>query len=234
MDDKQLAKKFHDKKFLKSNEFINLVAKFFSILKEYKMIVILAGIVLLIIGVTIPALKWYRLKEVQSFNKKLYSAQTSIKKEAAYRGLITDYKNLQASQFARLKLIDDLMDHQQVDEARQVIENGLQGDDRNIFTTLLVLKNINIFKENNKYKEAAAFAKNNENKILETFLGQYQLIYADLLLLDNNRSEARKVYEKLSQFSGIGAEGQKQLVDFDPVVANKAKDKLLLLDLGIL
>lgn len=234
MDDKQLAKKFHDKKFLKSNEFANLAAKLFNIVKENKFFFILGIIVAIALSVSIYGLKYYHLKQVESFSQKFYLAQKSLKKESLYRGLINEYKDLPGSQFVRLKLIDDLLDHNQTQEAQKVIEQGLQNNDKDIFTTLLVLKNINILKEENKYQQAAEYAIKQENKVLSTYYGHYQLIVAELYLLSDNNGDARKIYEKISAFVPLKNSGQKIVNQFDPAVINQAKDKLFLMDMGVL
>ena len=159
MDNRALAKKFHDKKFLKSNDFVTFTSKFVDFLSDNKGLVGAAVIVLIVLGFSIPGLKWYRLRQINSFNEKLYGAQKSLKKESLYSELITDYQSLPASQLARLKLVDELVDHDKKEAAQQVIAEGLLADKRDIFTTLLVLKNLGLLKADKKYSDAIAYAR---------------------------------------------------------------------------
>lgn len=232
--ERNLEKKIHDKKFLRTNDLQNFTATSISLVQENKGLFILFVVFLVSIGLMIPGLKWYRLKQVDEFNTKFYQAQKSLKKEEAYRLLIDEYKSLPAVQLTRLKLVDELVEHKEVDQAMKVIESGLAGDERNIFSTLLILKAMDLLKQQGKITEAAQFATGRENRIIESFVPQFKMILADLFLISNKKEEARKIYQDLSTFGGFSSDKQTIAGSFDANMASEAKEKLLLIDLGVL
>ncbi|MBF0104359.1 MAG: hypothetical protein HQM16_03420 [Deltaproteobacteria bacterium] len=234
MDNEKLVKMFQDKKFLKSNEFAATVDKIYVFLKQNKQITLTALGIFLVLVLAIPGFKWYRLKQIDAFNTKLYQAEKSLKKEALFREIIGNFKGLTASQYVRIRLINDLLDHDKKDEALKVVDEGLTQKGQNIFTTVMALKKIALLKQQGKFSEAAAEAVRLENKILPTFLNRYKMITAELYLLNKDTGKARAVFEELGEFAGVGAEAKAGLEDFDPVLANQAKDMLLFLDLGVL
>lgn len=233
MDDKQLEKLFHDKEFLKTNSFATAMEKFILFFKENRGLSLAALVVLVVMGLSIPLFKWYRMNTIEDFNTKLYEAQKSLKKEDLYRELIANYKNLTAAQYVRLKLVSELIDHSKKDEALTVIDQGLSGTDKNIFTTLLTLKKLSILKQDKNYALAAQEAARLEQKVMDAFVNNYRMITAELFILAGERENARALYEKIGEFEGVGA-GAGELEDFDAALAGQAKDMLLFLDLGIL
>ncbi|OVE80524.1 hypothetical protein BVY03_06085 [bacterium K02(2017)] len=235
MDDKKLEKLFKDKKFLRSNDFVLAFKKAVLFLKENKNITFGLVAVLLLIGTAIPGFNWYQEKQVLKFNQKLFEAQKSLKKEELYKDLLQNYKNMKSVQYVRLNLINNLLDHNETDKALSVINEGLQNTNKDIFTTLLVLKKIRILKEQKKYKEAAQIASNFHNKILDGFLNKFRMINADLFMLAGDKIAAKKIYQDLGDFAGVGADSSENLEsNFDPAITNKAKDILLLMELGVL
>ena len=116
----------------------------------------------------------------------------------------------------------------------QVINEGLEQGDRNIFQTILILKQVNLLKEQGLFEEAAKFIAKHEKSAIKPFLGQLKIIQGDLLILANKKEEARKVYDFIARFSA-NTEGQKDAADdYDAAASKTAKEKLLLLDLGVL
>lgn len=230
MNNDELSKKFHDRKFLKSSDFHEGVASILTSLKDNKLYFIFALIVGLALIVAIPGFKYYRMKRVQTFNEKLYDTESGLKKEEGYKQLIQDYQDLPAHQYARIKLVDYYLENQDMPNALAEIDNGLKQDGGDIFSTLLVLKRINFYKKENKYQEALDFALAQEAKIMESFKNSYKMIQADLCLLTDDKSRAREIYQALQQ------EPNEQEVspDYDPQIVEKAKDQLFLLDLGVL
>lgn len=234
MDNKELEKKFSDKKFLKSNELQNLAGNAVVFIKENKNLVVAGVVVLVVIGLAIPGLKFYRTQQITDFNKKLYQADKGLKKVQKYQSLLKDFSSLPAAQYVRLKLIDEYIEHSEVEKAEAEIQAGLKTPERSIFKTLLVLKQVGRLKKNQKFKEAADFILAHETKVIPPFLGRLRMIRADLLLLAGQKDSARALYQQLGNFEGAGAEGESALVDFDPQLANEAKDQVLLIDLGII
>ncbi|MBU0505286.1 MAG: tetratricopeptide repeat protein [bacterium] len=234
LDDKKLRKMFSNKKFLRKNEFAVLTKNIVSFVKQNQKIVISLAVVVVFLGMAIPVANWYKLNKMEKFNKALFSAEKSLKKEELFQNILTNYSNLPASEIARLKLVDDLFSHQKEAEALKVIDEGLRGNGQTIFKTLLVLQQTNHLKEKNDFSLAASFIKQNEPKVLKTFLNQIRLLRGDLLLLAQNKEEARKTFETVARFSETDEKQQTSLVDFDSQAATTAKEKLLLMDLGVL
>lgn len=230
MDNDELRKKFHDKKFLKSSGLHEGIASVLTVLKENKSYFISALIVGLVLIIAIPSFKFYRMQRIQSFNEKLHSTENGLKKEEGYKQLIEEYQDLSAHQFARIKLIDHYLENQDMTKALAEIDSGLKEDRHDIFSTLLVLKKINLLKKDGKHKEALDFALAHEVKILDSFKNSFKLIQADLCLLTGDKQKAREIYQSLA----LLAAQEEILPDYDPVVVEKAKDQLLLLDLGVL
>lgn len=236
MDNKELIKKFSSKKFLKSNQLREMANQTLQFVKQNRGVVVVAVILLLAIAISIPSLRYYRLKRIESFNLKLYEAQKSLKKKDSYQELVQDYKDIPAHNLARLNLVDNFLDNQQREEAYQAIDQGLT-DEKDIFTTLLVLKKINLLKEDAKYQEAADFAMNATNHIIPSFMGRYKLIQADLLLLSDQKDMARKIYQELVQRNAQSEDAEMENIPMsgrDQGVEAQAENQLLLLDLGVL
>jgi predicted negative regulator of RcsB-dependent stress response len=234
LDDKKLRKMFSNKKFLRKNEFAVLIKNAVTFAKQNQKIVIGLVVVVAIVGMTIPAFNWYNLDKIEKFNKALFSAEKSIKKEELFQNILTNYSSLPASEIARLKLVDNLFSHQKENEALKTIDEGLVGSEQTIFKTLLVLQKTNYLKEKNDFSLAASFIKQSEPKIIKTFLNQIRLLRGDMLLLAQNKEEARKAFETIARFSETNETEKTSLVDFDSQAAKTAKEKLLLMDLGVL
>lgn len=239
MNNDELSKKFHDKKFLKSSDFHEGVASVLESLKDNKLYFVFALIVGLALIVAVPSFKLYRMKRVQAFNEKLHDTENGLKKEEGYKQLIQEYQDLSAHQYARIKLVDYYLENQDMPKALTEIDNGLKEDGSDIFSTLLVLKRVNLFKKGNKYKEASDFASAHESKIMESFKYSYKMIQADLCLLADDKAKAREIYQALTLLAAseeIQQEPNEKKVasDYDPQIVEKAKDQLFLLDLGVL
>lgn len=239
MNNDELSKKFHDKKFLKSSELHESVASLLRVLRDNKLYFVFALIVGLVLIVAVPSFKLYRMKRIQSFNEQLHATESGLKKEEGYKQLIQEYSDLAAHQYARIKLVDYYLENQDRTNALAQIDSGLKEGGGDIFSTLLVLRGINFYKKDGKYKEALEFALAQEAKIMASFKYSYKLIQADLCLLADDKPQAREIYQALT-FLTANDEAQQEsnqekvLPDYDPQVVEKAKDKLLLLDLGVL
>lgn len=235
MDEKNLIKKFHDKHFLKKNEFADLVGHVLTFIKANKAFVIGCVVVVLIFGFGMPALRWYKAQRIERFNTQFFEAEKSLQKVASYEQLLRDYKSIPASQLARLKLVEALVEHNQSEDAVKVLDEGLkQGSQNNIFSTLLVLKRIDLLKAQSKYLEAADFATNHRNQIIKTYLSQYKLLQANLLLLAGKKDEARTFYQQLVAEADVSDDGEKPKAPSDSPAVRVAKEQLMLLDLGVL
>lgn len=234
MRDKELQKKFHNKKFLKTNEFAVFAGKLVAAAKDYKVLAVLILVAALVLVVGVYGLRWHRLKRAQAFNERLYQAQTGLKKETLYREILNEYSDIPASQYARLALVDYLLDHNRADEVAQEILMGLKRPGPDIFTTLLVVKNIAILKGRGEFLDAASFADKNRDRVLQTFRGRLDLITANLYLLAGKKESARDTLEKIVASAQRKEAGQVGVTGFDPRVVKEARDRLLLLDLGVL
>lgn len=232
MDDKALEKKLTDKKFLKSNDLVTAATVVVNWCAKNRGLTMAFALVLVLLGLTIPGFNYYRQKQVLDFNAKLYQASKSLKKEQLYRELVAEYQSLPAAQLARIQLINNLLEHDDEAGAIKEIEAGLNSEARDIFQTVLILKRANIFKKNEQFLEASKFIADHEKQVIVTFINRMRMIRADLLLLSGERKGARELYQELASFEGAGAQGL--TTDFDPALANEAKDQLLLIDLGVI
>ncbi len=235
MDEKNLIKKFHDKHFLRKNEFAEVVAQLITFVKANKPLVSAVVVLALIFGLGLPTLRWYKAHQIEQFNTRLFEAEKSLKKVESYEQLLQEYKNIPASQLARLELVETLVEHNQAEEAATVLDEGLKhSSQNNIFSTLLVLKRLDLLKAQNKYLEAVDFATNHRNQIIKTYLPQYKLLQANLLLLADKKDEARTLYQQLIAETEVTDDGQKQKASPDSSAVRVAKEQLMLLDLGVL
>lgn len=232
MDEKSLEKKLTDKKFLKSNDLVETTSKFVLWAQANKSIVVGLVFVLTMIAIAIPVMRYFHTQKINTFNQKFYQATKGLKKEQSYRELLNEYKDLPAAQVVRLELIDNLLEHNSEDDAIKEIDAGLDSSKRDVFQTILVLKRVGILKQNKKFKEAADFIDQHEKQIIVPFLTRMRMIRADLLLLSGERDKARELYQQLAAFEGAGSTGL--TTDFDPALANEAKDQVLLIDLGVI
>lgn len=232
MDEKSLEKKLTDKKFLKSNDLVETTSKLVLWAQANKSIVIGLVLVIAMIGIAIPVTRYYHAKKISTFNQKFYQATKGLKKEQSYRELLSEYKDLPASQLVRLELISNLLEHNSEEEAIKEIDAGLDETKRDVFQTILILKRVGILKKNKKFKDAADFIDQHDKQVIVPFLTRIRMIRADLLLLAGERDKARELYQQLAAFEGAGSTGL--TTDFDPALANEAKDQVLLIDLGVI
>lgn len=233
MKDSALAYKISDKKFLKQNELAEALGRLWRFVKNNRNRVVsfLSVIVLLALGVF--GLKLYRVHRIESLSEAFFLAKTSLKKETLYRDILTRYGDLPASQMARLNLAQYFVENQQTVEALKILNDGLKSADKTVFSTLVVLKSIDLLKTEKKYGEAAALALENEKMVMDYFLPRLKLIQAGLFLLAGQKDKAKLGYQNLSTMLPTEVD-DKNSKDFDPAVVDEAKDQLLLMELGIL
>lgn len=232
-DSSVLAYKFSDKKFLKQNEFAEAMGRVWSFIKKNRNLVISFLSVITLLGLGIFGLKLYHGHRIQLLSEASFAAKTSLKKEALYRAILARYSDIPASQMARLNLAEYLVENQKNAEAQKVLSEGLKGADKTIFSTLVVLKAVDLLKTEKKYGEAAALASENEKHVMDYFLPRLKLLRANLLLLAGKKEDAKSAYQNLSQVADIDV-GDKKSKEFDPTVVDEAKDQLLLMELGVL
>ena len=147
MDNKALKKKFSSKEFLKTSDLHTSTGKVLAFVKANKNIVILVCLILVGLGVGIPGYRLYHTKRVEAFNQQLFVAAKGLKKADNYMQVIKDFSDLQAHQYARLKLVNHYIDNQDNESALKQIDEGLLQTKADIFSTVLVLKKINILKK---------------------------------------------------------------------------------------
>lgn len=236
MDEKELLKKFHDKNFLKKNEFAETVSKIVAFVKANQTLVIVVVGLAVLLGVGLPTLRWYQSHRVVQFNTQLFEAEKSLKKIDLYAELVKEYDSIPAVQYARLKLVENLVEHSQLDEAAAQLDEGIKKESKpGIFPTLLVLKRLDLLKNQNKYLEASDYAINHQNNILKAYLPQYRLFQANLMILAGKKEEARALYQKMIAEAETLNEGDTTPVKSDNTAAvQEAKEQLMLLDLGVL
>jgi predicted negative regulator of RcsB-dependent stress response len=236
MDERELLKKFHDKQFLKKNEFAEMMSKIVAVIKANKALVVTGVVLAVVLGIGMPTLRWYQAYRVETFNAKLFEAEKSLKKIDLYQGLVKDYSSIPASQYARLLLVDSLVEHRQFDDAAKQLDQGIKKNNRpDIFSTLLVLKRLDLLKNQEKYLEASDYATNHQNNILKTYLPQYKLYQANLMILAGKKDEARALYEKIVAETETTTEDTPETAKTqNAAIVKTAKGQLMLLDLGVL
>lgn len=233
MKESALAYKMSDKKFLKQNEFAEAMGRFWGFVRNNRHLVLSFLSVIILLGFGVFGLKLYRTYRITSLSEASFMAKTNLKKEALYRDILAHYGDISASQMARLNLAQYLVENQKIVEAQKLLNEGLKGADKTVFSTLVILKSIDLLKAEKKYGEAAVLASENEKHVMDYFLPRLKLIQADLFLLAGKKDEAKSLYQSLSAVSG-GEVGDKNSKDFDPTVVDEAKDQLLLMELGAL
>lgn len=236
MDEKELLRKFHDKQFLKKNEFAEIVTQIVGFVKANKALVVVVVVLAILLGVGMPTLRWYQAHRIEIFNAKLFEAEKSLKKVDLYQELIKNYSSIPASQYARLMLVDSLVEHNQFDDAAKQLDQGIKKSGQpDIFSTLLVLKRLDLLKNQEKYLEASDYATNHQNNILKTYLSQYKLYQANLMVLAGKKDEARSLYEKIIAEAETKNEKIPEATERQNTeIVKTAKGQLMLLDLGVL
>lgn len=231
---KALEKKFHDKDFLKQNEFANLMAKILFFLKKYRFAVLIFFAGLVIAGISVPVLNWRRLKQIDAFNARFYQAQKSLKKEEHLKLVMEEFARLPASHASRLELVNVLADHNKPQEALSTLKEGIESSESGIFATLMILKYLDLLKSQNQFKEAAVFGHDHLKKVIPSFQQDFKLLLAEFHLQADEKDKAQKIYEELSANS-IEAAGEGNVLQmFDPRATDKAKERLLLMQLEVL
>lgn len=234
MNNAALEKKFTDKEFLKTNDFAGGVGKVVALVRDNKMPMLVGLILVVLAGLSVPAISWYRAGQVKAFGEEFYQAKKGLKKEEAYRQLIAKNPQLSASQLVRLELVDTLVGHDDIDAALKVINEGIIAQKPDIFNTLLVVRGAGLLKAQNKFDEAANFAKAHQVDVLKTFINHLKFLQADLMVSAGKQAEAKVIYQELTSPTGVGVDASGSLSDFDPQIAAMAKEKVLLIDMGLL
>lgn len=222
-----------DKDFLKRNEFADVVKSGISFFQDYKIPLALLVAALLAIALGIPAYRYYRSNQIEDLSRRFYEAQKGLKKEQAYSDIIRDFPGLPGAKLAHLKLAEHYVGNQNPEKALATLDEGLQGAESDILGTLLTLKKIDVLRSKGDLAAATRFAEESEGKVLPTFRGRLKLLRAELLLTAGDKAGAKTVYESIvASLAGL-AEGNAAVTGgFDPEIVSKAKEQLLLLNLG--
>lgn len=229
---KTLDKKLKDKEFLRRNDFLEAVTKVSPLVKEYKVPLIFLGVVILVLMVGLPVLNGLRSHEVEEFNAKFYQAQQEGG-EQVYQEILNEYSSWPASHLVRLNLADHYLNTKNYDKALEVVNEGINGAEENVLSTMLILKKIDILKEQGKLKEAAQIVDENMNKAIPTFRSRLKLLQADLYLHAGQNEKAKQTFQSIvDEGMDLNLEGEETLSVFDPNVVEKAKEQLLLLEMG--
>ncbi len=234
MNNAALEKKFTNKEFLKTNDYVGSVGKVAMLVRENKAPMLVGLVLIVLAGLSVPTIKWYRANQTKAFGEEFYQAKKSLKKEDAFRQLIAKNPQLSASQMVRLELVDTLVGHDDIDAAIKVINEGIIAQKPDIFNTLLVVRGAGLLKAQNKFDEAASFAKTHQVDVLKTFVNHLKFLEADLLVNAGKQGEAKVIYQELTTPAGVGVDASGSLSDFDPQIAAMAKEKILLIDMGLL
>lgn len=229
---KKWDEKITDKHFLKQNDFALVVNRGSDFMKQYRLPVALLSLLLLLLLVGVPAYRYYHDKQVQELNEKLYEAKKSLKKEQAYQDILKQYTAVPAANLASVELADYYLDHQEVTKAIEAIDTGLKHAAADIVGTVLVLKKFDILKAEKKFKEAAAFLAVSESQVLPTFVPRLRFLSAEALFDAGDKESAKKIYETLANATQNVA--KMGVSDYDADVVEDAKERLTLLNLGML
>lgn len=223
-----------DKKFLRRNEFAEAVFSTAPFFERNKTILILAVVAVLFGVIGLVVVKHQAQAHVMEFNTRLAAVAKSPQKVPGYQTVIKDFSDIPGVNLARLKLVDALIENQKTDDAIAVLNEGLKAGGRDVLTTLLLIKELDIYKDKKDYAGALTALQDGRKKILPSYVNTLSMTETDLLLLSGKKDEARKVLMALiaakPEMPKDGAAAE--LGDDGSVAA--AKEKLLLLDLGVL
>lgn len=229
--EKAFEKKIRSKEFLRRNEFLESVSGVVEFVSQNKPVAIGLGIALIGLVAFKPVLNWQKQKKSEAFSLAYDEASASLKKSKLYEDLLKNYSDLPAHQMARLKLVGEKLEANETEAALKLIDEGLAVADQGVFSSLLLLKKINILKSQNEFQAAYDALEAGRVKTLSTFQLHLDFMSGDLLMLMDQKDKARAVYEKI-----VKTPKPESLTDpnYDPQVVQQAKDKVLLLDLGVL
>lgn len=242
MNTSSLTGKFADKNFLKKNDLADALTGFFHEARHYKLPILAALLVLLILLIGIPvhrfldqresdalAVELFQVEELPATNQAEIAARI-----AGFQALVKEYATVPAVRLAEVKFATFLLENNKTDEALSVVDAGLKlSSTPDILSTLLVLKKASLFKSQGKLTEAIQVLDASNHLLLASFADSTKLIKASWLLLTGKKEEARVLYEQLSTLSLQGADKSVNLLEsFDPTVSNRAREQLLLMELG--
>lgn len=198
----------------------------------------------LMLMVGIPTHRLLRQRSVDSFNQTFYQTEQMpatkpediSQKITAYRSLLNEYADLPAVGLIHFKLADLLVEQNKTDEALKVLNDALaNAKAADIFSTLLLFKQVALFKTSSRWEEALKAIDAQGSKVLPDFRERLELARAGLLKSAGRKNEAKAIYEKLSVVKIEGVEKGVNLMDaFDPAVANEAREALLQLELNVI
>ena len=214
---------------LKRNELAIAIEKAFAFVKVNAAVFWALALAVIALGVTLLGLKIYHQVQVNRFNEKWHAVNESLLKEQNLKELIADYPALPAHNLAVFALAEYQLENQKHAEALATLATGLQDQQANILTTVLVLKSVAIYKSQKQFAEAASFLEAQKNQVLPSYLPQANLLKGDLYLLAGDVSKARAVYSELAT-PALKPDAATEARD---VQINKlAKEKLLQLELN--
>lgn len=240
----------HDHKvFLKQNDLAVIIGDGGGFFAKNKGLII-ALVVLGVLGFAgYSFMKAKKLRRSEDFSARFYEAGQGIKKVQGYTDLIRDFGDLPAVQLARLNLADKLADDKKIEEAIKVLDEGLaQTTETGLFSTLLVMKKVGVYREQGKYAEAIKALDEGKAKLYQEFEDGARLIRADLQVVAGLKDDARKSYEELiKKGEDLAAKAKLQAEEsaksgkktdiperMNENILKRAKDQIYLMDLGIL
>jgi predicted negative regulator of RcsB-dependent stress response len=222
------------KNFLRHDELADLIAGSAPFFERYRLLIlaVIVGAVLASAGYLV--LKERNQQQVMDFNERLEAVAKSPQKVDGYRKVVADFATVPAVNLARLRLVSALLDNQKTDDALKALDDGLAKSGPDIFTTLLVLKKIDVLKGEKKYDEALKALRDGRSKVISAYDDELSLQEAQLALLAGHKDDARKIYDRLAALKVEVPKEGSQDPGLDESVISTAKDQLLLLDLGVL
>jgi predicted negative regulator of RcsB-dependent stress response len=223
-----------DKKFLRRNELADVLAQTVPFFERNKTIVIGVIVAVLLGAVGLVFVKHQAQTHVMDFNTRLAAVAKSPQKVLGYQSIIKDFADIPGVNLVRLKLAEALIENQKTDEALAVLSEGVKAGGRDVLTTLLLIKELDIYKTKKDYAGALTALNAGRKNILSAYANTLAITEADLLLLSGKKEDARKILTALTTAKPeIPKEGADAELGDDGSVA-AAKEKLLLLDLGVL
>lgn len=240
MKQTELEKKFSDKKFLKKNEFVELMGRVFKAFQENRALMTGLVVICVVLALGIPGYKYYQKQQYKAVNELMYEAKNSLKKEALYQQVIDQYGSLQLSLMARIELADYYIENKRDDDALNLLDIQSLNFSPSLLTTTVVLKKLALLKKQEKFDDALAYLESHKDLFLEKFEPQAKLYKARLLWLSKKNDQAKTVLTQMK----LGLENQIEMAKKDQdkskevaenrQVLKEVNDQLLLIELGLM
>lgn len=236
----ELEKKFSDKKFLKTNEFVVLVGRFLKSVQNNRPLVLGLVAVALVLILGIPGYKYYQKQQFKKVNEMLYEAKNSLKKEALYQQIIDEYGALELAHVARVRLADYYIENNQKEKAFDVLNVDFGSSKPSLLGTLVVFKRVGLLKADGQFEEAQKYLQANQKVVLPELQPKAKLYQARLLWLDKKQDQAKSILDQVKVELETKIDSAKsETVQNKNLAENRqllkeVKEQLLYIELGLM